>query len=80
DIAENDRALRRDIAISQHAATYDQMEVNWARSKIAQYIEKVQAQTEILDSVTRTLGELASATLAANGSTVSLANETLSSE
>ena len=80
DIAENDRALRRDIAISRHAATYDQMEVDWARSKIAQYIEKIRTQTEILDSVTRTLGELASATLAANGSTVSLANETLSSE
>lgn len=78
-LADEDRQLRHDTASSDLTARYDEFGLRWAMANITNNVEKIRAQVDVLGNVTRVLGDLASATLAANGSTVTLANETLNS-
>lgn len=76
-LSEDETQLRRDIAKADHGAKYDEFGLRWAINSIESNIQKIRSQTDILDNVTKVLGDLASSTLAANGSAVSLINETI---
>lgn len=79
DISEEELSLRRDIASSDLRARYDAFGLDWAKANIDLNLKKMETQVRVLESITSILSELGSATLAANGSTVALINETQNS-